>query len=797
MAPGWLLGGSLALASVGPLASRRHGVRRAVAILLVALTGALSIREPLSRAADRSSDELRDVVVEARPCGSGPTGSGLVLCDVVPVADRRAEQVGLPARILISVEPGGADERALERVASRERIRIRLRVQPLWGSRNPGGRDTTRALRRRGIGARARLVDPALVVVVEARDGRAVRLPISLAAVRARLARRLAAAGHGGGLLAALAVGDRANLSETTRTAFSHLGIVHLLSVSGLHVAIAAGLAFTVLRTGLTGPLMRVGIADPRPALAFLSLAFAAGYGALAGLGVPVQRALWMAGILVVAFSTRRAWPVRHVVCIAISAVLAVDPGALFDAGAQLSFAAAGALVLAPRRATPPFEPGGLHGRVAAALRESLRTAAIALAATAPLLAAHGMRSGVWGLAVNVLAVPITGVLLMPLAAAATAWASLDESTLNLRVLGWLVAPAGWALDAVTELSRWLPVDPPSVPSSLSALAIGGLLSLVAIHARSEGRRFGLVIALTWWLRTSPIPDVDPPPPRLVVFDVGQGDAILLQGRSGSLLVDGGRRVPGLVEVGERIVVPGLAALGVEAVDVAVATHADVDHRGGLESVLARIPVGSLWLPPGGTSDPAFHALREIAARRGVSIEEVDSADASHALGDLGVDVLWPPPGAEDGSTNDRSIVLRIQIDGDRVLLTGDAGREVERQLLEQARDLRARVLKVGHHGSEGSSDPAFLDAVEAEIAAVSAACGARSGLPAAAVLRRLVASGSTIAWTGRDGAVIVPLGGRREDRSFRTWGVTRRCPGDPALRDSDGPNVAPRSTSD
>lgn len=792
---GWS-GLALALACLGPLAARSIRARGLIALVLTALSGTLSIGEALERAADRRIDEIHVVDVEARPCGAGPNGSGLVLCDAVVVGDRGRSSLVLPTRILLSVEPGGEDERVIGRGANRDRIRTRLRVEPLQAGRNPGGRDARRALARRGIGARARLVDPALWVAIETDAQPADRPGLSIVALRSRLARRLATAGHGGELLAALAVGERSVLSDPTRQAFARLGIVHLLVVSGLHVAIAAGLAFTALRFALTGALARLGVADPRHARAVLSLGFAAGYGTLAGLGVPLQRALWMAGVVVLAFGSRRRWPARHALCVAISAVLAFDPAALFDAGAQLSFAAAGALMLAPR-GERDARADSRAGRVVASLRENLRTAAIALAATAPVLAAHGMGAGVWGLAVNVVAVPITAFGLLPLAGVAALVAGLAPSTWIDGLLAGLVAPAGLALDAVVALARALPRDPPSVPAIWPVWLSAGLLALAAIRARSDWVRVGLVVALACWLRTPPVPRVDPPAPRLVAFDVGQGDAILVQGRSGTLLVDGGRRVPGLVDAGERIVVPGLAALGLDRLDVVVATHADIDHRGGLESVLERLPVGALWLPSGGLAQKAFLELREIAAAKGVRIEEVDAASRTRRIGDLEVDVLWPPAGPSAGSSNDRSIVLRVGLDGDRVLLTGDAGREVERQLLAERRDLRARVLKVGHHGSDGSSEAAFLDAVDAQIAIVSAGCGARSGLPTARVLARLEDAGASLAWTGRDGAVIVPLGVRRDDHSPRAWGERKRCPGDPARPLDDGMRVAPRSASD
>jgi competence protein ComEC len=196
-----------------------------------------------------------------------------------------------------------------------------------------------------------------------------------------------------------------------------------------------------------------------------------------------------------------------------------------------------------------------------------------------------------------------------------------------------------------------------------------------------------------------------------------------------------------------------------------VASHADLDHAGGLPAVLRALPVRRLWLPPGGRDDPAFAALVELAHARGVAIEERAAEDPPLRIGDLRIETLWPPRGASRRKRNDSSLVLRIHAGGRIVLLPGDLEQAGERGLA--AAELHADVLKLGHHGSRTSSSRAFLRAVSPALAIVSAPRHGRFGMPHREVVERLAAQRIPWRWTGRDGALLVGLGPRLCVRAF------------------------------
>ena len=249
---------------------------------------------------------------------------------------------------------------------------------------------------------------------------------------------------------------------------------------------------------------------------------------------------------------------------------------------------------------------------------------------------------------------------------------------------------------------------------------------------------------------------------------MGQGDAILVQGRRAAVLIDAGTRIPGGVDRGHQTVIPGLAALGIRRLDLLIATHADLDHRGGIPAVLRALPVGELWLPPSGRGDPGFRELLAAARERNIPVVERGSASPSAHFGDVRVTPFWPPEGGASTGRNDRSLVVGFEVAGRRVLIPGDLEASGEAALLRRGVDLSADVLALAHHGSRTSSSRAFLRAVGPTVAVASAPCRGRFGMPHGEVLDRAREAGFPVWWTGRDGAVLIGLGD-----PLVAWGFT------------------------
>ena len=227
------------------------------------------------------------------------------------------------------------------------------------------------------------------------------------------------------------------------------------------------------------------------------------------------------------------------------------------------------------------------------------------------------------------------------------------------------------------------------------------------------------------------------------------------------MLIDGGGFPEGRFDVGESVVSPFLWRKGIRRLDRLVVTHAHPDHLGGLPAVARNFRIGEVWeaeRPPEGKAYAALDAALggEVPRRtvgRGFTVREHDAV----------IEVLNPAPGPDPGDAageNDRSLVLRLTCGGASFLFAGDIGREAEAAVLQASPDVRARVLKVPHHGSDTSSSAEFLKAVAPEYAVISAGEGNRYGFPRAGVLERYAAAGVRVFRTDRDGAVEFSIDG-------------------------------------
>ncbi len=714
-------------------------------------------------------------------------------------------------------------------------VRLGLRVMPLGGSRNPGSPDPTQTAARRGLAARARLPDPSWVLARPGPTGSADRLSSWARATRAGLRRRVEArwtvlaGAEGVGLARALALGDRNGLRESTRTAFEWLGLAHLLAVSGLHVGLVAGLAgWLTLRSAFrVSVLERLGGGRPFGLPILVAVFAAALYAALSGAGVSVSRAcalLLLVGGL--RLTGRSPAPVAALGMIA-GGLLARDPAVLFDLGAQLSFGSCLALwaggIWTGRSEVPSgraMEPGqdnpaASHPRpwssgsgvrlatacgalAARALLATMRVSLVVSLGTVGILGGHGLPPAWLAPLFNALAIPWIAVFTLPGSLMALVWTIVAPTgPWSDRTIELLLWPAGAIARAAERTASLEPVgwlaDRPGWLPWIAAAAVGGL----GLLAMRRGR--GSVAVLVWLglalVGLAPLQAGEAlgRAPRAVFFDVGQGDAALVESEGHSILIDTGPGPPD--GSGGGRLVRAVHSLGLRRIDLLVVTHADLDHRGGAEQVLARLRPRELWLPAVARLDPMLVRLAEQAEGHGIAVRWRSAEPGFEALdGDLALRVLWPPAGASMRSRNDGSLVLAVELGGTRFLFTADIGAVTERVLARrEAEGLAADVLKLGHHGSRHSTTREFLKAVAPRLAVVSAPCHPTRGLPSPDVLERVRAQTIAIAWTGRDGALAVEVE-RTDDRAGRrapghvpeihTWARPRPCGGGTRARD-------------
>ncbi len=608
-----------------------------------------------------------------------------------------------------------------------ERLSLRVKLRRPRGLANAAGFDYERWLFTERIAATGYVI-AARAPAVDAQGG-------VLLAVRAALAARVreaAAEVPRRAMLVALTLGERSGLDGREWELLRATGTGHLVAISGLHVGMLALLAFVVVRRAwVLWPALPRLLAAPRAA-AIGALLVAACYAALAGFTLPTQRALVMVAVAMLALVARRSVAPGDALAAALLLVVLLDPLAGLAAGFWLSFAATAVLlhVVTGRciRASRPWS------------RVLLLQLAVGLGLAPVALGVFGFQPLLAPLA-NLLAIPWTAWLIVPLSLLGAVFAALapDLAVLPLWLAGHAADVLFAGLSALVEFGGdWRLWREPSL-AAVAAAMVGTTLLLLP---RGATFRWIGLLWLAPLLLTSPAVRA-PGEVEVAVLDVGQGLSVLVTTTRHALLYDTGPSYPGGFDSGRAVILPYLRVRGIERLDVLLLSHANADHTGGADAVLAGIPVGKVL---------------HNAPRRGTHTEACVRGQGWVWDG-IEFDLLHPSASAGEVTVdNNGSCVLRVRGPGGSVLLPADLESAGEATLLASGADIDVTMLVVGHHGSRTSSSAAFIDATRPRLAVFSTGYRNRYGFPVAEVAARLRAAGARLLDTATDGAVLVRL---------------------------------------
>ena len=613
-------------------------------------------------------------------------------------------------------------------------------------------------------------------------------------------------------MLAAMVTGDRTYLTHSLRVGFERTGSFHMLVVSGLYLAIVAGLLFWITR--------RLRMPQLPATLVTIGVSFA--YALFTGFATPVQRSLWMVTLYLVGRLVYRERNVLNTIGFASLCLLAVSPRSLFESSLQMTLLA----VVSIGGVAVPLLANTVHPYLTATRELSLVALDVKLAPrhaqfrvmlrmfAAALARATGRRIG-WNIFpwivrfalrfLEVLVVSCIVELAMALPMALyfhrVTLLALPVNILILPLLAVLL-PAALLMMLASLVSAWVAVVPAAVTALLLHLGVGsvklfgsvavgdlripaplpmqsgffcllvGLAVVLARRANLTGahwpRRMAWVTMIAAAVAVVMPRPVEHPQDALLVeaIDVGQGDSLLLITPDGkTMLVDGGgfgggpRQAPQDFDIGEEVVSPVLWSRGIRRLDVVALSHAHSDHMGGLPAVLRNFRPNELWV---GNNPPvaAYNALLDEAGRLRVQLRTMRAGDSA-ILGDTQIRVLAPlasySPGAEP--SNNDSLVLHVSYKATSVLLEGDAEAPIEEGMLAEP-GLESTLLKVGHHGSVTSTRPEFLARVAPQWAVISCGLRNRYGHPRREVLEELQASHVRTFSTDINGASCFELDG-------------------------------------
>jgi competence protein ComEC len=532
------------------------------------------------------------------------------------------------------------------------------------------------------------------------------------------------------GILLALAIGDDDAISDADWETFRKTGVIHLVSISGLHITMVAGLAFLVVQ-GLWRRNERLVLRLPaRKAATVAGLSVALAYALLAGFSVPTQRTVYMLAVLAAALWWGRAASMSLALSWALLVVVLLDPWAVIAPGFWLSFGAVALLVYA----------GSHRLRQEGWFKASLRAQWVIALGLTPLLLALFQQVSVISPLANAMAIPLVSLVVTPLALLGAV--TPVDAILHL---------AHAVMDGCMRLLQLAADWPQAVwqqhasPAWTICAAILGVIWLLL--PRGFPLRWAGAAALAPMFLLLPAPPA-PGELQLTALDVGQGTAVLLRTAHHALLYDTGPKYSAEANSGNRIIVPFLRGEGVRRLDGMMVSHDDLDHAGGALSILKSMPVGWMASPL-----PEGHALHGHARR-----DLHCFAGQSWTWDGVHFEVLHPAPEsyATEVKDNDLSCVLKATSPYGSVLMAGDIERLSEAKLAERdGKSLKADVLLVPHHGSKTSSTVEFVEKVHPAAAVFTVGYRNRFGHPKQEVVDRYRAVGSGLYRSDRDGAVM------------------------------------------
>lgn len=632
-------------------------------------------------------------------------------------------------------------------------VRIKGNAEPFHRARNPGNFDERNYYR--SLGTALQISGSSMVIEEKA------RIPIEqfLHEIRKKLENTLhtVCSEKDAAIFCALLLGEKDFLDQETKDLYRDGGIIHILSISGLHLSIIGSGLYNFVRKKFRF----------LPS-ALISFVLVVAFGVMTGTPVSLVRALIMFSLKLAADVSGRTYDMPIAGAVAAGMVLWNNPFYLSHSGFQLSFLAVGGIAIAlPVIQSFFFSKYNLVKAFQASLAVTVLTG--------PVILNIYFEIPAYAVFLNMAVIPFMEIVLLSgmlssVAGTILPWAGylpIGIGAFILRfyellcklfgILPFALIPAG----RMPQTSIWIYYL--TVLIALALMAAWRQKNPDLGHSRLDFRKkgFGIFVGLILILLLLVRKQEDL---RITIVDMGQGEAIVIELPGGrTLCVDAGSS--DIMEPGRYRLFPYLRSRGITEIDYFLSTHLDEDHVRALNEILedpkeSGVKVGTILLSmPAGASESGLQ-IRNKAEKAGVKIRSLETGDLLSESGFL-LRCIHPSSSFSADDPNEASMVLQLKYGEFQMLLTGDIGEKGEQALINSSYLNDCDVLKVAHHGSKFSSSEEFLRAVSPEYAVISCSEDNVYGHPHEETLKRLEKFGTEVMTTAEKGAIFIQSNGK------------------------------------
>ena len=503
------------------------------------------------------------------------------------------------------------------------------------------------------------------------------------------------------GVLLALTIGLTSHITPEQWQVFTNTGTIHLISISGFHISMMAGMGYALMNFIWRRITFLCERFPSQKAGAIAAIIIGLFYSLLAGSSIPTERSIIMLMVFMSSLVIQRHTNVWQCFSWSLWGVILLDPFAPLNMSFWLSFGAVGmilyAMLMPTKRHCEERSDAAIHSyiqKIMPSTKQWLSLQIKIFLGLVPFSLFWFSQVSVTSLWANLVAIPVTGFFVLPLALV-----SIILSKIYFPWAFFLMKLAHWFFSQLFCYLNWITHEHSIILfysfDKIGMLILGVLGTLLLLAPGSFPARW---LGLIFWLPLLfPIKPVIPYGEAYInLLDVGQGLASVIQTKNHVLVFDTGPKISDSFDTGKAVVLPYLRNQHISSVDTLVISHADMDHRGGLNSVLQGIAVKKIYVND-------LHILSSAYLCKANVFWEWD-----------GVKFQFLTKGLENfNNTNDRSCVLKISNQYHSALFPGDLEAKGEKKLLsEYESQLKSDLIIAGHHGSKTSSSLAWLTIV-------------------------------------------------------------------------------------